>query len=58
MLPSFFRRRGKKIGALFFYFAGGDFFSVFMYMLCVTWKRHGDWAMGTSPITGYGEWRI
>ena len=24
-------------------------------ILTVTWKRHRDWALGTSPITDYGE---
>ena len=54
----------KKIGALFFYFAGGVLFKkhIYVYVACVTWKRetrqHRDWALGTSPITDYNEWRI
>ena len=27
-------------------------------ILTVTWKRHRDWALGTSPITDYGERRM
>ena len=30
---------------------------IHVYM-CVAWKPHRDWALGTSPMTDYGEWRI
>ena len=69
-----FRRRRKKILRVFFSPCGrkkylGPLFStspevfkkkkrIYVYVMCVTWKRHRDWALGTLPITDYGEWRI
>ena len=47
----------KKIGARFFYFAGVVFFkSIFVHMLCVTWKRHER--LGIGNVTNHRLWRM
>ena len=49
-----------KNGALFFYFARGDFFFkrffMYVYVKCVTWKRHKR--LGIGNVTDHRLWRM